>query len=74
MPGLLAERDVERRMAHDLDQPCVRLADVRVDRRREERAGYDHAGGSTRLALHDPYLRAVVGGLDDRELVAVRVA
>src|SRR5919202_886645 len=70
---LLSVRDDERRGADDLDEAAVRLPEVLVNPRCEQRGRNRDVRGGARLTLHDldPEARLVV--LDDGELVAVRL-
>ncbi len=69
---LLAERERERRRADDLDEPRVRLAQVRVDRRREQVGGERDALCRRRLLLDHLHLHAVGVVLEHRQRVPVR--
>ena len=70
---LLAERDRERRLAHDLDETRVCLLQVAVHRRGEQLGWNRHVGGRTRLALDHLRLERLCRRFNDRDVVAVGI-
>jgi hypothetical protein len=71
--ALLAECDPERRPADELLKAGVLRGELGIMRRRKELGWNRHVLCRTRLLLHDLDAKAVLGRLDEIELVAVGV-